>query len=57
MFFCEKNVKYVSSKTGQGNRHPEDRVARYTVFYGSSRISAHISRLPERSHPGDEISR
>ena len=33
------------------------RVARYPVFYGSSRISAPISRLPERSYPGDEISR
>ena len=34
-----------------------DRVARYPVFQGSSRISAPISRLPERSYPGDEISR
>jgi len=33
------------------------RVARYPVFQGSSRISAPISRLPERSYPGDEISR
>jgi len=33
------------------------RVARYPVFYGSSRISAPISRLPERSYPGDDISR
>jgi len=28
-----------------------DRVARYPVFYGSSRISAPISRLPGRSYP------
>jgi len=34
-----------------------DRVARYPVFQGSSRISAPISRLPDRSYPGDEISR
>jgi len=34
-----------------------NRVARYPVFQGSSRISAPISRLPERSYPGDEISR
>ena len=33
------------------------RVARYPVFQGSSRISAPISRLPERSYAGDEISR
>ena len=33
------------------------RVARYPVFQGSSRIWAPISRLPERSYPGDEISR
>ena len=33
------------------------RVARYPVFQGSSHISAPISRLPERSYPGDEISR
>jgi len=32
---------------------PKTRVARYPVFYGSSRISAPISRLPERSYPGD----
>jgi len=32
------------------------RVARYPVFYRSSRISAPICRLPERSYPGDEIS-
>ena len=35
----------------------EDRVARYPVFQGSSRIWAPISRLPERSYPGNEISR
>jgi len=33
------------------------RVARYPVFQGSSCISAPISRLLERSYPGDEISR
>ena len=33
------------------------RVARHPVFYGSSRISAQISRLPGRSYTGDEISR
>jgi len=28
----------------------------YPIFYGSSRISAPIFRLPERSYPGAEIS-
>jgi len=31
------------------------RVARYPVLYGTSRISASISGLRERNHPGDKI--
>ena len=33
------------------------RVARSSVFYGRSRISAPVPRLPEGSRPGDRISR
>jgi len=42
---------------GLSYRNSVCRVARYPVFQGSSRISAPISRLPERSYPADEISR
>ena len=34
----------------------ESGVAKYPLFYGSSRMSSPISRLPERSHLGDKIS-
>jgi len=39
------------------NARVRRRVARSPVFYGRSRISAPVSRLPEGNRPGDRISR
>ena len=52
---CFKTIYYMLQKAVRNRLMP--RAARYPVFYGSSRISAPISRLPERTYPGDEISR
>jgi len=47
-------AKQIHAKQKQKER--QTRVARYPVFYRSSRISAPISRLPERSYLAVEIS-
>jgi len=51
-----KQIQDILNKYGWECLSTPDRVARYHVFQASSRISAPISRLPERSYPGDEIS-
>ena len=46
-----------SDTSRNATAQPSTTLARSPVFYGRSRISAPVSRLPEGSRPGDRISR